>query len=266
MIISISGKIASGKDTVGAIIQYLTDKKRAGYVNPDSEEDFRAYCKSIFKGKSTWQIKKFADSLKDIICILTGCTREQLEDINFKNSKLSDEWIRYSYAIGHTVSNTGERTMLSKQCSKEVYEYERGVNWQTAYKAHVTYRELLQYFGTDLLRKQLHEDVWVNALFSGYKPIDRRTEQDPDDSNINYPNWIITDMRFPNEIEAVKSKGGITIRVNRLNPQMQSFEQANHPSETALDDAKFDWTIDNNGTIDDLIFIVKTMLIDKKII
>ena len=30
------------------------------------------------------EIKKFADKLKDIVCLLIGCTREQLEDQEFK--------------------------------------------------------------------------------------------------------------------------------------------------------------------------------------
>ena len=30
-----------------------------------------------------------------------------------------------------------------------------------------------------------------------------------------YPNWIITDVRFPNEADAIKGRGGIIIRVNR---------------------------------------------------
>ena len=31
-----------------------------------------------------------------------------------------------------------------------------------------------------------------------------------------YPNWIITDCRFPNEAKAIKDRDGISIRVNRI--------------------------------------------------
>ena len=85
MIIAISGKINSGKDTVGQIIQYLTNKSNA----------YPFDLKSDYSYKSEWQIKKFADKLKDIVCVLLGCTREQLEDRGFKERELDEEWDRY---------------------------------------------------------------------------------------------------------------------------------------------------------------------------
>lgn len=39
---------------------------------------------------SEYKIKKFADKLKDIVCILIGCTREQLEDSKFKSMTMED--------------------------------------------------------------------------------------------------------------------------------------------------------------------------------
>ena len=40
----------------------------------------------------TFKNVKFADKLKDCVCILLGCTRSQLEDREFKESYLSSEW------------------------------------------------------------------------------------------------------------------------------------------------------------------------------
>jgi len=119
----------------------------------------------------------------------------------------------------------------------------------------------------------LNEDTWVNALFNSYKPIDRRTIQDPDDSNINYPNWIVTDVRFPNEAKAIKDRGGLVIRINRrlgqTNNNIQSLllnVENSHSSETALDDYAFDYTISNDSTIEELISIVKQLLIKEDLI
>jgi hypothetical protein len=39
-----------------------------------------------------------------------------------------------------------------------------------------------------------------------------------------------------------------------------------HPSETSLDYYSFDWVIDNNGTIEELIERVKEILLIEKII
>lgn len=283
MIIGISGKIGSGKDTVGKIIQYLIAnniediKQNEGTFHPSSEEDFTAFLKCDGYSHSGWKIVKFADALKDIVCILTGCTREQLESPEFKNSKLPDEWIRYGYANGFYkyYKNGKEETIMNNvQCDKERYELEYRTNWQTAYKIHSTYRELLQYIGTDLLRDKLHSDVWVNALMSKYYPkicsgVTHCALAGKPEISCNkcpeYPNWIITDVRFPNEAKAVKDRGGIIIRINRYDITGQGKLNP-HTSETALDDAEFDYTIDNHGTIEELIEKVREMLIKEKLL
>ena len=123
------------------------------------------------------------------------------------------------------------------------------------------------------MRNVIHPDVWVNALFVDYTPnmVGEYTPKYPE-----YPNWIITDMRFPNEMEAVKNRGGITIRVNSnfqrftdgsyMVKNKTFFKEYNHVSETALNDAKFDYVIDNNGSIEDLILKVKEILQKEKLI
>lgn len=103
----------------------------------------------------------------------------------------------------------------------------------------ITIRQFLQRLGTEAIRDNLHSNAWVNALLADYK----------DD------NWIITDLRFPNEFAALKRKDAILIRVVR-----PGLEHADHISETALDSYVFDEEIVNDGTIDDLINKVKTMM------
>lgn len=78
---------------------------------------------------------------------------------------------------------------------------------------------------------------------------------------LHHPNWIITDMRFPNEMEAVIKRKGITIKVNR-----PGIDLLNHPSETSLDTAEFDYTIVNDSTIEDLVIKVRKILVKEKII
>jgi len=226
MIIGISGKIGSGKDTVGTIIQLLD----LGYTNESILEVLTLCPDCPSEKKSSWEVHKFAGKLKDMVCLLIGCTREQLEDIDFKNKVLGEEWTNYAYATGSEPCEEHGRRMTTAPCSKEKYEEERRINWQTAYKYEMTPRILLQRLGTEAGRDIIHPNIWVNAL-------------------------------FPNEMEAVTSRGGITIRVNRDNEN-----ESNHPSETGLDDATFDYTIDNNGTMEDLIEKVKFILIKENII
>ena len=89
MIIGILGRIGSGKDTVGKIIQYLTlDDKVFSKTNADilADLEHNGYCAN----KSNWQIKKFEDKRKDIVYLLIGCTREQLEDRSIKSLSLQE--------------------------------------------------------------------------------------------------------------------------------------------------------------------------------
>ena len=81
-------------------------------------------------------------------------------------------------------------------------------------------------------------------------------------------NWIITDVRFPNELEAIKKHNGITIRINRglIERTGKMIQEPEHISETALDNAKFDYVIENDGTIEELIEQVKKILIKEEII
>jgi len=47
---------------------------------------------------------------------------------------------------------------------------------------------------------------------------------------------------------------------------LDDITKSKHPSETALDTATFDYIIDNNGTIEELIIKVKKILIKERII
>jgi hypothetical protein len=181
---------------------------------------------------------------------------------------------------------------------------------ETLYLAQrLTPRLLLQLLGTECGRQIIHPNVWVNALMSEYKPSIIKFVHTPGSYHCNcmkcgnsfsgikrcvicencagtierYPDWIITDMRFPNEMNAIRNHG-ITIRINReikinfsddtvtaAEISLNALAKINqtgiyHPSETALDNAEFDYTIENNGTLEDLIEKVKQILTKEKII
>ena len=95
-LIGISGRIGSGKDTVGLIIQYLDWFKAANSQGLSTNMSFEEWVNLKTAGypfnHKHWEIKKYAGKLKEIACILTGCTLEQLEDQDFKKKELSSEW------------------------------------------------------------------------------------------------------------------------------------------------------------------------------
>jgi len=264
MIIGINGKIGSGKDTVGQIIQYLTTYPENLRVNPVFNQGFE-YSLDYSKNKegfsfhnSNWEIKKFAGKLKQIASILTGATLEQLEDQEFKKQLLGPEWQKVTkYKTYDELTHNQKERVIGTPADKYLVPEE----WIP------DYRWLLQTIGTDALRNVVHENIWVNALMADYT----ETVWDPSLNAFVMPNWIITDMRFPNEMDAVKAKDGITIRVNRKGFPITHSKTGEthllsrdafteHPSETALDNHQFDYVIDNNGSISDLIDKVKDIL------
>lgn len=83
-----------------------------------------------------------------------------------------------------------------------------------------TPREVLQKFGTEACRNNLRDDIWVKSL-------EKRIKSAPD------ANWVITDVRFPNEVAAIKSWGGFVVRVDKEDPHKISTK--GHVSEHALD-------------------------------
>lgn len=276
MIIGISGKKQSGKDTVAKIIQGFDIWKKNLALQteyPLSNVFVRAYVLnrvSIYV--SSWQVKKFASTLKEIVSILTGFKVEDLEKEEVKNSNL---FLSYkllnkkanTFEVFASMEDLVERLNHLRTVYLDVYSAEEVSNLFVQETVSVTPRLLLQTIGTDIVRA-INPDIWVNALMSEYKEkfisggIGNFHAPRPNYKSLSYPNWIITDMRFPNEVKAIKKKDGIIIRINR-----ESDNNSNHFSEIALDDYEdFDYTIDNNNCIDCLIEQVKEILKHEKII
>ena len=212
MIIGISGYSNSGKDTVGTIVQYLNCEKPQTSIEIMCA-DYSEY-EYWLDEQSGWEIRKFAGKLKDIASHLTGIDVEEFEDQEFKKTLLGPEWGTVEHNPLNNIPVFGD----------------------VQFNSLMSVRDFLQKLGTDALRTGLHPNVWVNALMADYKN---------DDQTGTLPNWIITDVRFPNEAQAIKDKGGIIIRVDR--PGVKPIND--HTSEVGLDDWKFDYKIANVSDI-----------------
>jgi hypothetical protein len=287
MIIGVNGKIGSGKDTIGKIIQCLMNHPKI--TNKDLIWMME---NNIVAEDSKCKIKKFAGKLKLIGSILSGVSVEIFEDQEFKKQYMSEEW--NSFVSMDFPEMTGEEIKNSDS-----------ILVKTTHK-RMTYREFLQRLGTEAMRDGLHTNVWVNALFADYKPIGEWFDEIKGNYK-EYPSWCITDMRFPNEMDAVKERNGIAIRVVRYNVgdkvywtdpegvssgvyeisevyegfcsiynvnseaevfyhEIKHHSEDLHASETGLDDAEFDYEIVNSGTIEDLVEKVREILIKENII
>lgn len=163
-----------------------------------------------------------------------------------------------------------DRTMLEGR-TKQSREWreQRDEWWSQRLGMEITPRKVLQHLGTNVLRVGFHDDIWIASLENKLRGI-----QD---------DVVITDCRFPNEIKAIRSAGGIVVRVVRgAEPAWyDAAESANrgpdgnaswsvskvklermgiHASETSWVGTDFDAVLDNNGTLDDLYQQVKRLV------
>jgi hypothetical protein len=132
----------------------------------------------------------------------------------------------------------------------------------------LTPRWVLQYWGTEVCRRAFHDDIWIASLENKL-----RSSKD---------HIVISDCRFPNEIQSIQNAGGKIVWVQRgelpgwydlaVEANKGSNIAANelkmkkiHASETAWVGTNFDVIIDNNSTIDDLYHQAEKLVIGNKI-
>lgn len=101
----------------------------------------------------------------------------------------------------------------------------------------VTPRQLMQTLGTDWGREAVDQELWTKVGLM--KAEDERKSGVP---------VIIDDMRFPNEFNAIKEAGGVTIRVRRTK---SGWPVGDSRYEGLLDKYEFDHTLWNLSTLDD---------------
>jgi len=128
--------------------------------------------------------------------------------------------------------------------------------WSEKFGYDISPRLALQMMGTEAGRNVFHQDLWIYAL-------ERKMAM--------YPNVVIADVRFPNEIDFIKSKGGFIVRVTRgddpewyqdawhanchpdpsiANEFRDLMDMAQvHYSEWAWAGQIMDYQLDNNGSI-----------------
>ena len=185
--------------------------------------------------------ESFANSLKDAVSVVFGWDRELLEG----------------------------RTNQSR-----IWRETRDEWWSERLGCDVTPRWVLQYWGTEVIRKGFHDDLWVASL-------ENRLRSSKDDI-------VITDCRFPNEIKAIRNAGGQVVRIKR-GPEPAWFDDAKsmnkgatrntswalskhriehlgvHASETAWVGSKFDVVLNNDGTIEELYQQIESNIINSQV-
>lgn len=274
---AVTGKIGSGKDLITSMIQIMTckDKEIVSAFYEAPEKTLNDFC-GVFEMQSRFVNKKFASKIKKITAELLGCTVRQLDKRDFKEKELSEDWWYYKIdgeMIPYIDTNYNEEESAKLE----------------QYLVKLTPRKLQQLIGTEGGRNVLHPNVWVTSTFMDCKP----------NEDGEMPCWIISDLRFKNELKAVNARNGIVIRLIRYKKLSQWIsdyaidldldkyddvvisdidflnfinevdsnslkdvsEKLNHPSEVELDDVDFKYTIHNGGSIEELVNELREILI-----
>jgi hypothetical protein len=170
----------------------------------------------------------FAKPLKDACSIMFGWPREMLEG----DTEVSRKW-----------------------------REEPDSFWSEKFGYTFTPRLALQLMGTEAGRNVFHQDVWVISLLNRAKGKD----------------VVVTDVRFKNEINYIQQNGGVIVRVRRgEEPEwyklaedaaagfssaiMGMRDKGIHQSEWDWIGSEFNYTIDNDGTVNELGNKVKELL------
>ena len=154
----------------------------------------------------------FAETLKDAAACIFGWDRDMLE--------------------GSTSSARAERELKDEW-------------WSDRLGFEVSPRYMLQFMGTEVMRNNLHPEIWALA-----------TEKRILEMSQDYPwaNFVISDVRFPNEFAMIRRLGGQIWHIQRgeLPDWFGKNPDHIHASETAWNNERFDLTIHNDNTIESL--------------
>ncbi|QYW07905.1 deoxynucleoside monophosphate kinase [Streptomyces phage RedBear] len=121
------------------------------------------------------------------------------------------------------------------------------LGWEQAKRMFPAVRDILVSTG-NTARLVMGLNVWVDSALKGF---------DAGRSGV-----VVTDVRYVNEANAIRERGGMLIRISRpgVGPATDVLGQP-YESETALDDYRFDHHFVNEGTVEDLhAFILATQL------
>ena len=98
-------------------------------------------------------------------------------------------------------------------------------NWDVLKRELPEVRRLLQTFGTEVGRDVFGESIWIDIAM-------RAIDSAPD------ANWVITDVRFENELQAIRQRGGNLIYIRRPGCKANKAHRSEHFDTRAVADVE----------------------------
>ncbi len=227
-LISIAGLANSGKSESSAMLAYLLNSPKL----------FRTFWWYKFLKKwpfkRRWKITAFAKPLKQSLAILLNKPENWFE--NRENKEFY--YVSLSSLKLYHKDRLHDNIKLSENKFQKLIK--TGDPLPNEYLMSV--RQLMQYFGTEVVRKYLGDKTWINSTLNGCKD-----------------NTIISDLRFKVELDEIQKRKGICIYIKR-----DLAKPGSHASEREVidlfTDNRFDFVVDNNGSLNDLFNNLKKLI------
>jgi len=183
----VSGRKGHGKDTFANLVLEANKRQSIGHMLDQAP-------RRVQKQK-TFTVTHFADGLKRIALRIFRLKEAQMYDGTLKEIPFTSP--------------------IDMDMYLPLMRLETGLDIQSANKVAHSPREIMQFFGTDYVRRA-QDDYWIRRLLVDVQD-NRRV--------------LIPDTRFPNEAEAIKTAGGRIIKIVRVG----MLDNSTHPSETEID-------------------------------
>lgn len=246
-IIGIAGAKNSGKDTIASMINYIF----AVGVTRATYGDYLIK-KVKIDNTNADRVVHFADNMKDAMSIIFGIPRCTFNDRQKKDNAYWDYFNKTFVSFADVIRDND--AFVIHDTDELYYTKPLSEMIKSAMEEHrhlyIKIRTLMQYFGTDICRYFLDEDIWIRSTMVKVANIAAARRL-----------CIIPDVRFANEADAIRFVSsplyGEVIKVNRNND-----DNSKHSSE--IMNFTTDFEIDNDSTL--LILFYKVLEICQKII
>jgi hypothetical protein len=158
-----------------------------------------------------------------------------LADFDFQRLSFADPIRNAVYALNPYVTEAGLR----------IQNLVDMLGWDAVKVQYPEVRRLMQVFGTEVAREQWSDSFWLDLAFN------QMTEEGK---------YVITDVRFPNEAEAVRTHGGTLWRIVR--PGVGPVN--GHASDNHIAEIQVDREIYNGYSLDELDGTVRAAYFDTR--
>lgn len=227
-IIAISGIRNTGKTTTGDMLRFMlsTPKFLHHYWI------YKRFPKLTLKGN--WLNVSFAGSLKEMLAVLLRVPVEMFENRDFKENVFVD----FNDLTFHRRENLKKYQILSdSKFSRKVKEMSIDVRANL-----LSIRQLLQYWGTEICRTYLGENIWTVATIK----------------NADTHNLIISDVRFKNEADFIRKNNGVIVYIDRPGCLVGAHKSEQECFEL-YQNGQVDYVIHNDGSLKDLFNKIKKL-------